>query len=233
MTGLAPPLAVDPLIAEAKRRARRRRLYLVIVLVAAVATGGAFFWRFTLGPESRWPLPAARGSSSLASARFAGYGLSFRYPANWKRLDCVQSSSFESNLTYLTNAPSVACYQDPPGESSGRPPAIRLGEDGLIVQWLSSAYESGLPNFPGRAAVIGGLPARVGPISRSPDQPWLRSMCTTVGADASQVVAMHRPPPGDGDSLVVTACFRGPNVSANAAAFRQMLASVRFLGSSG
>ena len=220
-------IALDPLIAEAKERARRRRLYLVIVLVVAVATGGAFFWRFTLGSESSWPLPAEGGSSALASARFAGYGLSFRYPANWKRLDCTQVGSFESNLTYLTNAPSAGCYPDLPNESSGRPPAIRLGEAGILVQWWDYGYRSPVPRFAGRAAMIGGMAARVGTIMRSPGQPWLTSMCGDVGAEASQVVAIHRPPPGDADSLIVTACFRGPDVSANAAAFRQMLASVR------
>jgi hypothetical protein len=84
-------IALDPLIAEAKDRARRRR-NLAIVLVVAVAARGAFFWRTPAGAE-RWTHPAKGESSNFAFARFAGYGLSFRYPANWKRLDCVQKAA--------------------------------------------------------------------------------------------------------------------------------------------
>ena len=222
-------IAIDPLIAEAKERARRRRLYLVVVVVAAVVAGGAFFWRFTLGPESRWPLPAARGSSSLASARFPGYGLSFRYPANWKRLDCVEDGSFTSTLTYLTNAPSAAC----PNGDSGPPLVRRLGADGVLVDWSDSPAGYGytasrqpdMATLRGRKATIGGLPALFPPVPAS--------TCSWVGGGVAQVVTIQRPGVGSGDWLTVTACFRGPNVSANAAAFRQMLASVRFSGSSG
>ena len=223
------PLGLDPLIAEAKARARRRRLYLMVVVVAAIAAGGAFLWSFTPAGALRWPLPAQGGSSGLASANFPEYGLSFRYPANWKRLDCVQDGSFTSTLTYLTNAPSAACATG----ASGQPSLNRLGANGVIVDWSDSPAGYGytasrqpdMAMLRGRKATIGGMPALFPPVPAS--------TCSWVGGGVARVVTIQRPGVGSGDWLTVNACFRGPNVSANAAAFRQMLASVRFSGSSG
>jgi hypothetical protein len=194
-----------------------------VTVLAGIAALGLVAW--ATGSGARSPLPAG-GRYSLA--RFPGYGLSFRYPANWKRLDCVQVFTFESTVTYLTNAPSAACYLDPPGQSSSRPPAIRLAEDGVLVRWWAYAFPNP-PNFVGRRATIGGMPARIGPMLHGIFRPaQLTSGCDAVGAAAAQLVKIERPGAGSGDPLYVTACFRGPNLSANAAAFRRMLASVRF-----
>ena len=70
MTVVAPPLSIDPLIAEAKRRARRRRVYLLVVLAIAVA--GALTYGLLRGGG---PVERATGNVDGASAaRLRGVG---------------------------------------------------------------------------------------------------------------------------------------------------------------
>lgn len=192
--------------------------------MVAVAVGGALFWRFTPGSPSNSPLFAKGGSSSLATARFADYGLSFRYPANWKRLDCQLETTFTDTITFLTNAPSAECSKI--RSYKGRPglPAIHLGADGVLVYWLSSGFpgRSDLSNTPGRVARIGGMPARIRTLPAS--------ACAPLGGDAGEEATIKRPT-GANNWFTAIGCFRGPNVAAHEAAFRQLLASVRLVKS--
>lgn len=212
-------IALDPLIAEAQKRARRRRIS-VLSAVAVLAIGGAFFWRFTPGSGSSGSLPRNGGDSALGLASFRSFGLSFRYPATWKRLDCQLVTTFTDSITYLTNAPTARCSKIP--SYKGRPgaPNVRLGEDGVLVYWMSSGYPgpSRFSRLGGRAVTIGGMPARI--------QALPRSACAGVGGDAGESVAIERPAPGN-NWFTATGCFRGSNVSANEAAFKELLASVR------
>ncbi len=210
-------IALDPLIAEAKERARRRRLLGVVLLVVAAAAGGAF-WRFTSSGAPRWPLPAQGGSSSLASASFPGYGLSFRYPANWTRLDCALETTFTDTITFLTNAPSAECSKIP--SYRGRPgaPAIHLGGDGVLVYWTNSGYPGPRRKRPGRTVTIGGLPARIRTLTMAD--------CAGSGGDTGEEATIERPFAGN-NWFTVVGCFRGPDLAANEAAFTRLLSSVR------
>lgn len=57
------PFSLDPLIAEAKRRARRRRLVLALVVAAGVAVAAAFALRSGAGPGGA-PAPGGAGSAA-------------------------------------------------------------------------------------------------------------------------------------------------------------------------
>jgi len=219
-------IALDPLIAEAKRRTRRRRNYLAVVLVVAVAVGGAFFRLSTPGGASHWSLPAHGGSSALT--RFAGSGLSFRYPANWKRFDCPEEGSQMATYAFLTNAPSGRCPTYSRNASWYQPPVRRLGVDGVLVEWWNVGLEgmgTTLADVPGRKATIGGFPARVETARNGAGVRETNPACKWVGGLA-KVVTIQWPAMGDG-WLMVTGCFRGPNLSANEAAFSRMLTSLR------
>src|SRR4051794_15823752 len=63
-------IALDPLIAEAKRRARRRRLWLLVVLAIA-AVGGL---TYDLRPSGR-PGPSNRAASKAAGPRLPVYSV--------------------------------------------------------------------------------------------------------------------------------------------------------------
>src|SRR2546423_8410060 len=87
------PFALDPLMAEAKRRARQRRFLIVVVVLALIggATGAVAVFRSPGGPPSS--LPAALGGGSAQTrgtvlAQFPRLGISFRYSAGWRRVDC-------------------------------------------------------------------------------------------------------------------------------------------------
>ena len=86
MTVVAPPLSIDPLIAEAKERARRRRLLALgaIVVVAAAVVGTTYGLRSTAG-------------NSL--------GLCATPPPGWKQetLNRTQNPRFPKVVLWLTN----------------------------------------------------------------------------------------------------------------------------------
>ncbi len=202
-------IALDPVIAAAKHRARRRRLYVVTVLAAAVAVGGALFWRYS------------GGSSELA--HYSNPSFSFRYPAEWKQIYCPEESSHSNSFTFLTNAPSAVCPTYPKNESWYQPPISRLGVDGVLVEWwtLDPLSATSLAGVPGRRATLGGFPARVQTVpTRGPTWAWA---CRAVGGVGKLVWIDER-----GNWIMVTGCFRGPNLTANETAFRRMLTSVRF-----
>jgi hypothetical protein len=219
----AIPVGVDPLIADAKQRARRRRLLALVAIVVAALAASGFGWWFLSPASSRWPAPSTRASGGLLSAHFPDYGLSFRYPANWKRLDCQLETTFTDTITFLTNAPSAECSKIPSYRGRVGSPAIHLGGNGVLVYWLSSGYPGrSSAKIAGRAVTIGGLPAGIRTLATAD--------CASLGGDAGQEATIERPVPGN-NWFTATACFRGPNVAANEAAFRRLLASVRIVKS--
>jgi hypothetical protein len=75
------PLSLDPLIAEAKRRARQRRKALVIALVAAVVAGGATGSTLALTQSNGFrPAAACPGASTYAYATPGGGWMFLRQP---------------------------------------------------------------------------------------------------------------------------------------------------------
>jgi hypothetical protein len=157
MTARVPrlPFALDPLMAEAKRRARQRRFLIVVVVLALIggAAGAAAVFRSPGGPQSSLPAALGGGSAQARGTVLAQYprlGISFRYPAGWRRVDCSPAiTNFGSRgVTYLTTARRAGC-----SPSASR----RTRANGVAVLW----QQAGVVVRHGGNARIGGQPAQV------------------------------------------------------------------------
>lgn len=122
------PVSLDPLIAEAKRRARERRLLLgaLIVALAAIGAGTTLALR---GPGGPRPTPA--GADHGSAVADIG-GLSISYPAAWRRVEWNCWNGPGSYLLLTTARPTPRC-------GSTLPPPERLGRDGVAVWFGSTA----------------------------------------------------------------------------------------------
>lgn len=125
------PFSLDPLMAEAKRRARRRRLLALGLLLVVVATGTTLALR---GSGGSGP-PTASTGNGLSTASLGQASLT--YPASWKRVvwDCW-SNAPGRYLLLTTARPTPTCGR-------ALPPREKLGRDGVAV-WLQT-----LPALPG------------------------------------------------------------------------------------
>src|SRR5437764_9179764 len=109
------PFALDPLMAEAKRRARQRRFLITVVVLALIggAAGAVAAFRSPGGPTSSLPAGLSGGSAQTRGtvvADFPRFGLSFRYPARWRRVYCPYATWMGTRgVTYLTNARRPRC----------------------------------------------------------------------------------------------------------------------------
>lgn len=125
MTAHVLPLVLDPLIAEAKRRARQRRMLVLGLILVAVAAGTALALR---GSGDGSGPPTAATGHGLATAQLGQAALT--YPASWKRVawNCWTGPT---NLLLLTTArPTPTC-------GSTLPPPEKLGRDG-VAAWLET-----------------------------------------------------------------------------------------------
>lgn len=127
MTARVPrlPFSLDPLMAEAKRRARQRRLLALGLIVILVATGTTLALR---GPSGSGP-PTASTGHGLATPTLEQASLT--YPASWKRVvwDCW-TLAFGDYLLLTTARPTPTC-------GGALPPREKLGRDGVAV-WLGT-----------------------------------------------------------------------------------------------
>ena len=224
MTAPTPrlPFALDPLMAGAKRRARQRRFLITVVVLALIggAVGAFAAFRSPNGPMSS--LPAALGGGSAQTrgtvlADFPRLGLSFRYPAGWRRVDCPYTTlSGTSGVTDLTTARQARCSQPVPRRTSA---------NGVDVLW----QQAPLVVRRGGNARIGGQPAQVyvrpfhasrGSVAYGP---------TFCAAGAQRLIeAQINEPTTANYGFEMFACLRGPTLRQSQAAVGQMLASVRF-----
>jgi hypothetical protein len=218
------PFALDPLMAEAKRRARQRRFRIALIVLALVggAAGAFAAFRSPNGPMSS--LPAALGGGSAQTrgtvlAQFPRLGISFRYPAGWRRLHCSPAfTNFGSRgVTYLTTARRAGCS----------PSSHRLtSANGVAVLW----QQAPLVIRHGGNARIGGQPAQVyirprhvpaGVVLYGPDA------CADSGGQ--RVIAAQINEPATANyGFEMFACLRGPKLRRSQAAVGQMLSTVRF-----
>ena len=206
------PFALDPLMAEAKRKMRQRRLLLATVLAVVVIGGVAAGLAPSLGngpPPGLAGLPTGGASSnqSLAVAKYPG--LSFRYPAGWGRHDrCIlQLYGPIQELTVLTTSrPAGACARESSGAATRWPPRIPLRRNGVL------AYLELAPNNAKPRLTHLGVPAP-------------GSYCASIGGQRFVVAAVM----GGSEQLVLGACLRGPDVTANERGLEGLLASVRWL----
>jgi len=174
---------------------------------------------------------ATAGAPTIVRARFSSYGLSFSYPAAWRRENCGirQTSSFTMTIAFLTTSRSATgCPRFLPSGSvkNGGLPIRRLKTNGVLVDWSAFGMPGrGISKWPGKVARIGGRAARILVLRRGSSQAWRESICSRVGAWRAIEVAIARPI--QDNEFTVDACIRGPNVSARESAVRHMLASVQ------
>jgi hypothetical protein len=218
------PFVLDPLMAEAKRRARQRRFLIALIVLALIggAAGAFAAFRSPGGPPSS--LPAALGGGSAQTrgtvlAQLPRLGISFRYPAGWRRLHCSPAFTVSGTrgVTYLTTARRAGC-----SPSSRR----RTSANGVAVLWQQAPV---LVRHGGNAR-IGGQPAQV--YVRALDLPtgvvlYGPAICTDSGGQRL-IEAQINEPATASYGFEMFACLRGPKLRRSQAAVGRMLASVRF-----
>jgi hypothetical protein len=222
MTLRAPrlPFSLDPLIAEAKRRARQRRMLIAlgVLLVAGLAAGLTFAFRSPGG--------GSPNGGGLTSASYSQWDVSLRYPAAWTRLDCTYGfQSLVNPISLLTSAqPAPTC---PHGRTMEFPPPERLGPDGAVV-FLGHGYALHFkPN-----ASIDGQPALIRP--RTIDSALyvgassLTAVPCPAGVRREYRAAYIKRAGHPNDMFTVAALICGPHFATGDAAVSNLLASMRF-----
>ena len=223
------PFRLDPLIAEAKRRARQRRtlIALAALLLAGLAAGLTFAFRSPGG--------GSPNGGGLTSANYSQLGVSLRYPASWTRLDCTTwyPGNAGTPISLLTSAqPAPAC---PSARTPEFPPPERLGPDGAVVFLSRTTIPAstppnlslgGLPN-----ASIDGRPAYISP-PRFTGGYFGASVLTSVPCPAGvrrEYRTAYVKRPGTANTVfTVAALICGPHLATGDAAVSNLLASMRF-----
>ena len=198
-----------------------RRGLLVAAAVVVVVLGGA-----AAGTIVAFGSPTGHGRS-LARARYPGYGLSFRYPSDWRREDWCWIGTAKFPLTLLTTAQPAPCDPgiEPVNIGTPLPPAQRLGSDGVAAWWIATAR-------PGEAvanAHVGGKPARItvkSESTRRTEKSYVN--CVGTGPTQRRLNAQIQSPSSGVGQIQVGAVICGPDFAAGEADVRQMLGSVRF-----
>jgi len=218
------PLSLDPLIAEAKRRARQRRLLIAlgVLLVAGLAAGLTFAFRSPGG--------GSPNGGGLTTASYSQLGLTLRYPGAWTRLDCTNwfPGSYGTPVSLLTSArPAPTC-----GQGGGNfPPNIRLGADGTAV-FLTRGPDFGFKantSIDGRPAIV--QPPTFGTTPKYWGGGYVFNVTCPAGATPEARAAyIKRPHPNS--MFTVGAVICGPQFSSGDAAVRNLIASMRFANAS-
>jgi hypothetical protein len=220
------PFSLDPLIAEAKRRARQRRVLIAlgVLLVAGLAAGLTFAFRSPGGGS-----PTGGG---LASASYSQWGVSLRYPAAWARLDCTTwaPGALVNPISLLTSArPAPTC---PSVRSMEFPPPERLGANGAVV-FLGHGYALHFkPNtsIDGQPALI--RPRTVGSALYVGASSLKGVPCPAGVRREYRAAYIKRPGHHPNDMLTVAALICGPHFATGDAAVSNLLASMRFTNAS-
>ena len=214
------PFSVDPLMAEAKRRARQRRALLAVGLfvLAGLAVGLSLAFR---SPGRGGPGGAPSGGFS--SATYSQWGVSLRYPSSWTRLQC-KAWAVVGGISLITNAqPAPTC---PPSRRNGTsfPPPENLGANEAVI-WLAQS-----PMLPGSKirwnARIGGQPANVPPHAYGAKY-LVDQICPTGARREYRNITIESARAGR-SMLSVGALICGPHFATGDAAVRNLLASMRF-----
>jgi hypothetical protein len=176
-------------------------------------------------------IAAATGSAAPTAAlsahasHYRRYGVSFSYPAAWKRLDWCWEGTTVTPLVVLTaGRVSTACDGKrpwfPPGTLHRRNLSVFWAEGGMPgLKWFSTVKRSPTTR-------VGGQPARTA-ILTPRARHWHESGCSLTRATVAIVTEIRLAYPVD-NYYEMTACLRRPHLTANERAVRTMLASVRF-----
>jgi len=210
------PFSLDPLMAEAKRRARQRRVVVAfgVVLLAGLAAGLTLAFRSGGGPTSG-PL-----TGRPVTARYPGFSL--RYPSTWTRVywGCVRQGLF-TPIAVLTNAqPAPKCPGPTIDGGFVFPPRQQLGTNAVLI------YLDDPEGLPGEKyqwnARIDGKPADIARPAYSRHPVGLVT-CAAGGPAEYRSVLISVP-----GLLAVGATICGPNLAAGNAPVNRILASLRF-----
>jgi hypothetical protein len=221
------PFALHPLIREAKRRARQRRVAgaVGVVLIAGLVAG------LTLALRS----PGGTPSGGHAKAPYSRYGVSFRYPKGLNSVPLCGSfgsrfSGVVAPFALVTTGQAIKECSSASAIPTPWPPLGRLGAGGVRVlltrvETWPSAYR---PNWHGRLGTwrssyfsnshaTFGCPLRVQHETRS------------VAIRSSNRSAIVGSKPLRPKVVSVDALICGPDYATGRAAFRQIVASFRFI----
>jgi hypothetical protein len=169
---------------------------------------------------------SARALARTAPARFPSYGVAFRYPMVWSRLDCNSSSTMSTEFTFIwSQASHPSCSDLKRGGRSGLTGHVSDGQ--LWVHWsIGGGPGTALDHALGSKTRIGGQPARVGIVQTTGLES--QSECGEMGGREAVLAAIK--PPGQWSSglFEMTACLGDQPLGPNEAAVRKLLASVRF-----
>lgn len=218
------PFALDPLMAEAKRRARQRRFLIVVGVLALVggAAGAVVLFRSPGGPPSSLPAGLGGGSAQTRGTvlgQFPRLGISFRYPAGWRRVHCSPAITLNGTrgVTYLTTAPRAGC-----SPSAQR----RTSANGVAVLW----QQAPVVVRHGGNARIGGQPAQVYlQAVHAPSGVVLFGPAPCADSGGQRLIEAQINEPATANyGFEMFACLRGPKLRRSQAAVGQMLTSVRF-----
>lgn len=185
-------------------------------------------WETTTTSASASPVPmiATPGvptpTGPAPIARFAGGGLSFRYPAAWHVGTWQDNSSFSSLIVALSTArqhnPCTVTVSSTETSVYCAAPVGALLPEQLIVEWTARGFP--FRQQPAPNTTVGGLPARETHI--------MSGWCAALRG--SQAITVVIPVGGAGTSnwIEMDACLRGPGLSRPQAQIAAMLTSVRF-----
>ncbi len=213
----AAPFELDPLIAEAKRRARRRRLLVAagVVALAGLAAG------LTLALRS----PGGGPGGAPATADFPQFGVSLRYPAAWTQLACSEDYLIHvMPIALLTTVrPAPSCSQPmKTGVAVSWPPAAQLGENGVSVALSIASFPLPAGKRPTWNARVGARRARV---TVSPPR---AGVCPAGARGEYRTIAIQDGASATNAVFAVTADICGPDLAAGEAGLREVLRSIRF-----
>jgi hypothetical protein len=189
----------------------RRLLWIAAVAAAAALTSACG------GGGSR----AAANSPPLV--KYAGPGVSFTHPANWKAYPFRWHPPVLHfrPLVYLSTQPVHDPCSTRGNETTCGFPVRRLAPGGVLVTWAVYGIPvSGVRSSPGMAVRVGGRYAKR--VTAKPGD------CRRIGADRTIQVTI-----GSATKFTVptqfTACLRGPGLARNERRIDALLASTRFL----
>jgi hypothetical protein len=215
------PFSLDPLMAEAKRRARQRRALIAfgVVLLAGPALGLTLAFR-SPGNGS----PGGAPSGGLSSANYSQWGVSLRYPSGWARLQC-KAWTVVGGISLLTNArPAPTCPQSPRKGTSFPSPG-KLGADGAVI-WLARSPIDPWAKIRWNAR-IGGQRANVPPHAYGAKYLADLIICP-AGARREYRNITIKDSRANGAMFTVGALICGPRFATGDTAVRNLLTSMRF-----
>jgi hypothetical protein len=180
------------------------------LILAAACAGGA---------PAASPAASVPAVCSGDSCRFADDVLEFAYPSTWRAASYEVTSSFSSDLVYLSTAP----MSDPCDRSSSETDCVRLaatalGTNGVLVTWSIHGFP-GWSFEPGPGPLLTVGQHRASMTAGTPTEP-----CRRIGGVTELVVTIPRSAPDNWAEL--DACLAGPDPSAAQTQVEAMLESV-------